>query len=151
MLAAGGMVALDIWLLPPVATSLTLIMGKQNQSKQQNKMWDVLHHCTWQMLYLSFSNHHHNHLAALLSFLSPTKLLSPAELNVTKVKLHRTLFLFPPAISASLLQSKVQFYIKSASRQRTGATIKEKQEMPLLTPYQSPWSGREPKDQERGW
>lgn len=85
MLAAGGMVALDIWLLPPVATSLTLIMGKQKQSKQQNKMWDMLHHCTWQMLYLSFSNHHHNHLAALLSFLSPKKLLSPAELNLTKV------------------------------------------------------------------
>lgn len=40
------MVSLEVWLFPHVAATLTLIMSKQKQSKQQNKIWEVLFYCT---------------------------------------------------------------------------------------------------------
>lgn len=139
------MAAFNIWLLPPVATSLTLIMNKQKQSKQQKL--NVRHApSSYRINALSFLFFFFHSLIIIFptfllssSFLSPKKLLSPAELNLTRVSTtNPCLFLFPPAISAPLLQSTVPFYIKSASVQKMGATIKEKRKMPLLTSLSLP-------------
>lgn len=52
-------------------------------------------------IFFSFSNYHLYHLAALLSFLPPKKILSPTELNLTKSVHRKTLSISIPTSNFS--------------------------------------------------
>lgn len=88
------------------------------------------------------------HFPPVLLHLSPKKRINPAELNPLNRSIHHkeVSISIRTAISASHLQCTVPFHSNSGSMQRTRAKRAEKPKncCPVT------WSGREPRDQERG-